>query len=86
MYMSEFVDHGSESVEKYWNRKKMEYPSLVEVAACVFSTIPSEAVCESSFSVTGYLLDKCRTRLQYTRAELIVLGSQIASEFPSFLD
>ncbi|EGT58212.1 hypothetical protein CAEBREN_07113 [Caenorhabditis brenneri] len=86
-YLKEKYDENSdESVEEYWRRKKLDYPDLYEAAARVFSIVPSESVCETCFSVAGFLLDKRRSRLLYTRTEDIVIGSQLAKKFPNWLD
>ena len=85
--MNERVDVSmEETVECYWKRKEAEYPQLFEVAATIFSTVPSESICETCFSLAGYILDKRRTRQQYSRAELIVVGSQLASKYPQWLE
>ncbi|EFP01590.1 hypothetical protein CRE_30525 [Caenorhabditis remanei] len=85
-YLSEHVEFGrKESVESYWRRKKNDFPQLYDVAAQVFSIVPSESVCETAFSTASYLLDKRRTRLGAERAELVVLGCQLASKFPEWL-
>ncbi|EFP11370.1 hypothetical protein CRE_09701 [Caenorhabditis remanei] len=85
-YLSEFVNYGStETVEEYWRKKRNEFPLLFEVATRVFSIVPSEAVCETAFSTASYLLDKRRSRLGSKKAELVVLGSQIATKFPEWI-
>ncbi|KAF1754573.1 hypothetical protein GCK72_021136 [Caenorhabditis remanei] len=86
-YLCEHVDSNySETLENYWHRKKNEYPALYEAATKLFSVIPSESICESCFSTASYLLDKRRTRLQYSKAELVVMGCQLANKFPHWLD
>ncbi|KAF1768674.1 hypothetical protein GCK72_000487 [Caenorhabditis remanei] len=85
-YLSEFVNYGStETVEEYWRKKRNEFPLLFEVATRVFSIVPSEAVCETAFNTASYLLDKRRSRLGSKKAELVVLGSQIATKFPEWI-
>ncbi|KAF1754566.1 hypothetical protein GCK72_021129 [Caenorhabditis remanei] len=87
LYLCEHVDSNySETLENYWHRKKNEYPALYEAATKLFSVIPSESICESCFSTASYLLDKRRTRLQYSKAELVVMGCQLANKFPHWLD
>lgn len=85
-YLNEHVEFGGkETVESYWRRKKNEYPRLYDVATQVFSAVPSESVCETAFSTASFLLDKRRTRLRGEKAELVVLGAQLASLFPEWL-
>ncbi|EFO92049.1 hypothetical protein CRE_13078 [Caenorhabditis remanei] len=79
------VTLSTETVEEYWRKKRHEFPLLFEVATRVFSIVPSEAVCETAFSTASYLLDKRRSRLGSGKAELVVLGSQIASKFPEWI-
>ncbi|CAP39346.1 Protein CBG22853 [Caenorhabditis briggsae] len=86
-YLSEYYDPSTnESVEEYWKRKRFEYPGLYSAALFVFSIVPCEAMCETTFSTASFLLDKTRTRLLYKRVEMVVLGSQIATKFPHWLD
>lgn len=82
----EFNVKSAETVEEYWRRKRFEYPGLYDVALRVLSIIPSESICESTFSTAGFLLDKRRTRLRTETVERIVIGCQIAAKFPQWVE
>lgn len=85
-FLAEHVEMSvEESIEMYWRRKKVEFPALSEAAANIYSVVPSESICETCFSKAGFLLDKRRTRLSYTSAELIVVGTQLAAKYPEWV-
>ncbi|EGT45321.1 hypothetical protein CAEBREN_23180 [Caenorhabditis brenneri] len=84
-YLSDDVIY-SESVENYWRRRKLDFPCLFEVAAKVFSIVPSESACETTFSLAGHLLDKRRNRLQHETVEKIVVGCQLATKYPEWVE
>ncbi|CAP23857.2 Protein CBG02707 [Caenorhabditis briggsae] len=86
-YLDEsFNVKSSEKIEEYWSRKRLDYPALYTVATKVLSIVPSESVCETTFSTAAFLLDKRRTRLRTETVEKIVVGSQIASKNPDWVD
>ncbi|CAP38108.2 Protein CBG21088 [Caenorhabditis briggsae] len=86
-YLGEHFDgSGQESLEQFWRGKKNEFPALYKVATQVFSVVPSESMCESSFPRAAFLLDKTRSRLAYTKAEIVVVGAQLATKFPDWLN
>uniref|UniRef100_A0A1I7UI10 Dimer_Tnp_hAT domain-containing protein n=2 Tax=Caenorhabditis tropicalis TaxID=1561998 RepID=A0A1I7UI10_9PELO len=86
-FMEEYVDSQSEeTIEEYWTRKRFDFPCLHEVAGRILSVIPSESVCETTFSTASFLLDKRRSRLQYSAVEKVVVGCQIAARFPEWID
>ena len=85
-YLAEQVDYTSpESLEEYWNRKRLEFPQLHRIARNIFSVVPSEAICEYAFSRCGYIYDKTRNRLAYPNVELIMLGVLISEYHPDLL-
>ena len=72
--------------EEYWSRKRLDFPALYTVAVKALAIVPSESVCETTFSTAAFLLDKRRTRLRTETVEKIVVGSQIASKNPDWVD
>ncbi|EGT39967.1 hypothetical protein CAEBREN_17641 [Caenorhabditis brenneri] len=86
-YLDEsFNVKSSEKIEEYWSRKRLDFPALYTVAVKVLAIVPSESVCETTFSTAAFLLDKRRTRLRTETVEKIVVGSQIASKNPDWVD
>ncbi|EGT48954.1 hypothetical protein CAEBREN_21077 [Caenorhabditis brenneri] len=85
-FLNEKVEwNASESVEVYWLKKKDVFPALFAAAKKVFATLPSESICETSFSTAALHLDKRRARLHCQKAELVVLGAQLASKYPDWI-
>lgn len=69
------------SISEFWEKQKMLYPSLYEVASVIIAIPPSQATVERSFSALNYLFSNRRCGLNPSLLEnclMIKLNADIA--------
>lgn len=76
-FMQEIATKQEKSIEEYWFNHRNIFPGLYKVARKVFSAIPSEAVCERSFSTASFVVNQNRLSLSPDIVELLILGAQL---------